>query len=59
MCVYISYEYGIRFPSNAKYTKELYLEGSINEHEASKILMFTHFSNPLFLLGTLFIFVFK
>lgn len=41
------------FPSNAKYTKELYLEGKINEKEATKILMFSHFSNPLFILGTI------
>jgi sporulation integral membrane protein YlbJ len=41
------------FPSSAKYTKELYLSGSINEYEASKILTFTHFSNPLFVLGTI------
>lgn len=41
------------FPSSAKYTKELYLNGSINEEEASKLLTFTHFSNPLFILGTL------
>lgn len=40
------------FPSNAKYTKELYNQGILNEEEASKILMFTHFSNPLFILGT-------
>lgn len=41
------------FPSNAKYTRELYLSGKINEKEASKILMFSHFSNPLFILGTI------
>ena len=41
------------FPSGAKYTKELYLNNLINEHEASKILTFTHFSNPLFILGTI------
>jgi len=41
------------FPSNAKYTKELYLQGKINEKEATKILMFSHFSNPLFILGTI------
>lgn len=41
------------FPSNAKYTKELYLQNKINEDEASKILMFSHFSNPLFILGTI------
>lgn len=40
------------FPSNAKYTRELYLKGEINAYEASKILAFTHFSNPLFILGT-------
>ena len=41
------------FPSNAKYTKELYLGGIINEFEATKLLTFTHFSNPLFILGTI------
>jgi sporulation integral membrane protein YlbJ len=41
------------FPSSAKYTRELYDKGLINEHEASKLLTFTHFSNPLFILGTI------
>lgn len=41
------------FPSNAKYTRELYEQGLINEKDASKILMFSHFSNPLFILGTI------
>lgn len=41
------------FPSNALYAKKLYEDGSINEYEASKVLTFSHFSNPLFLLGTL------
>ena len=36
------------FPSNAKYVRELYLNGLINEHEGAKLLTFTHFSNPLF-----------
>lgn len=40
------------FPSNAKYTKELLEQNIINENEATKILMFTCFSNPLFILGT-------
>lgn len=40
------------FPSNAKYTRELYLQGKLTDKEATKILMFSHFSNPLFLLGT-------
>ena len=41
------------FPSNAKYVRELYLNGFINEYEGSKALTFTHFSNPLFILGTI------
>ena len=41
------------FPSNAKYTRELLLQGKINDKEATKILMFSHFSNPLFILGTI------
>jgi sporulation integral membrane protein YlbJ len=41
------------FPSSAKYTRELYDKGLLNEHEASKLLTFTHFSNPLFILGTI------
>ena len=41
------------FPSNAKYIKELYLQKFINEYEATKILTFTHFSNPLFIIGTI------
>lgn len=41
------------FPSNAKYAKELYLQNKLNEKEATKILMFSHFSNPLFILGTI------
>jgi len=40
------------FPSNAKYTRELLIQGLIDENEATKILMFTCFSNPLFILGT-------
>lgn len=40
------------FPSNAKYTKHLLEQGLIDEKEASKILTFTHFSNPLFIIGT-------
>ena len=40
------------FPSNSKYARQLYLDGKLNEHEAAKILTFSHFSNPLFILGT-------
>lgn len=41
------------FPSSAKYVNELYNQGLINEKEGTKILLFTHFSNPLFILGTI------
>lgn len=40
-------------PANAKYTRELYLENRIDKYEATKILCFTCFSNPLFILGTI------
>ncbi len=39
------------FPSNSKYTKELLDNGMINTDEANKIILFSHFSNPLFILG--------
>ncbi len=39
-------------PANAKYTRELYLNNDLNENEATKILCFTCFANPLFILGT-------
>ncbi len=41
------------FPSNAKYTKALYQDGILEKREAEKMLTFTHFSNPLFILGTI------
>lgn len=41
------------FPSSAKYIKELYNQNLIDAKEGTKILMFTHFSNPLFILGTI------
>ena len=44
------------FPSNAKNIRKLYDMNIINSKEASHMLMFTHFSNPLFILGTLSIF---
>lgn len=44
------------FPTNAKNIKKLYDMNIINGKEASHMLMFTHFSNPLFILGTLAIF---
>ncbi len=39
------------FPSGAKYTTELVKTGYINQEQASKLLTFTHYSNPLFVLG--------
>jgi len=44
------------FPSNAKNVRKLYDLKIINGKEASHVLMFTHFSNPLFVLGTLSLF---
>lgn len=41
------------FPSSAKYIRELHKKELITAKEASKLLMFTHFSNPLFILGTI------
>ena len=46
-------------PSNAKYTKEMLENGSINKYEAAKILCFTCFANPLFILGTVSILFLK
>lgn len=40
------------FPSSAKYVRELHLKGLLSVEEATKLLMFCHFSNPLFILGT-------
>jgi len=39
-------------PANAKYTRELYLNGDLSANEATKILCFSCFANPLFILGT-------
>lgn len=44
-------------PANAKYTKELYLNKDINKYEATKILCFSCFTNPLFILGTVGVFL--
>ena len=45
------------FPSSAKYIKEMHLNGDLNEKESTKLLTFTHFSNPLFILGTISLFL--
>lgn len=41
------------FPSSAKYINSIYEKGILNDNDASKILMFAHFSNPLFIIGTI------
>lgn len=41
------------FPSSSKYVKELVDSNIITTSEASKILTFTHFSNPLFIINTI------
>lgn len=40
-------------PSNAKYINELLNQKKINNYEAVKILLFTHFVNPLFIINTI------
>lgn len=39
------------FPSGAKYTKDLVAEKKITREEGARLLTFTHYSNPLFILG--------
>lgn len=40
------------FPSGAKYTKELLDAELISKDDANKIIMYSHFPNPLFVLGS-------
>lgn len=40
------------FPSSAKYINDLLNEGLINDSDAEKMLNFTFFSNPLFIVNT-------
>lgn len=40
------------FPSGAKYSKDLLLTKRINTEEANQIIKFSHFPNPLFVLGS-------
>lgn len=40
------------FPSNARNTRNLYDRKEISKEEATHALLFTHFSNPLFILST-------
>ncbi len=41
------------FPSGSKYTKELLDNKSISNEEANNLLLFSHFPNPLFVLGSI------
>lgn len=47
------------YPSNAKYIKELLDKKLINEIDANKILTFTSFANPLFVINTVGIMFFN
>ena len=47
------------FPSNARNTRTLYDNNLITLDEANHILIFSHFSNPLFILTTVSIFFFN
>lgn len=40
------------FPSGAKYTKELYKKEIIDLETANNYIMFSHFPNPLFIIGS-------
>ena len=46
------------FPSNARNTRILYDKGLITLDEANHVLIFSHFSNPLFILTTVGVFFF-
>ena len=41
------------FPSSSKYIKNLYDNNLIDDSISTKALLFTHFSNPLFIIGTI------
>lgn len=47
------------FPSNARNTRIMYDNNMISVDEANYVLMFTHFSNPFFILGTVSVFFLK
>lgn len=44
-------------PANSKYIRKLYLNKDINKYEANKILCFSSFTSPLFILGAIQIFL--
>ena len=41
------------FPSGSKYTKDLYNNGIVGVNEANRMLMFSHFPNPIFMISSL------
>lgn len=41
------------FPSGAKYTKDLLDKNLLNEDEANYLIRYTHFPNPMFILGSI------
>ncbi|MEG1899960.1 MAG: hypothetical protein RR161_00165 [Bacilli bacterium] len=41
------------FPGSSKYIKDMLDNGLIDIKDATKLLTFTHFSNPLFIIGTI------
>ena len=47
------------FPSNARNIKNMYNSNKISKKEGEHLLYFTHFSNPMFILGTLVSIFFK
>ena len=47
------------FPSNARNTRTLYDKGLLSLDEANHIMIFSHFSNPLFILTTIGVFFFN
>ena len=47
------------FPSNARNTRTMYDNGMIDINEANHIMIFSHFSNPLFILTTIGLFFFN
>ena len=47
------------FPSNARITRTLYDKGEITLEEANHILIFSHFSNPMFILTTVAVLFFR
>ncbi len=41
------------FPSGSKYALDLYNKNLITKEDINKIMLFSHFSNPLFIIGTI------